>query len=133
MDSDRNILSRWIPQWIRQPPPRNPIPYPVPKNLKWLCQERVLRGYPPCRPRGEYFSLSDEPLQTKKQEYDLRSGKSRRLNSSSGTFSSIRDAARFFNLNESTISSRLGRGWSVNQSLGLCPPPTSESSGRSMQ
>lgn len=52
MDSDRNILRPRIPQWIRQPPPRNPIPYPTPKKLKWLCQERVLRGYPPCRPRG---------------------------------------------------------------------------------
>jgi len=39
MESDRNILSRWVEQWIRQPPPRNPIPYPVPKNLKWFCQE----------------------------------------------------------------------------------------------
>jgi len=54
MESDRNILVGWIEQWIRHPPPRNPIPYPVPKNLKWLCQERVLRGYPPCRHRRAF-------------------------------------------------------------------------------
>lgn len=125
MDSDRNILSRWIPQWIRQPPPRNPIPYPVPKNLKWLCQERVLRGYPPCRSRRKYYNASDEPLQSKRKACDKKNGRSRLLISSAGNFSSIRDAARFFNLNDSTISSRLGRGWSVNQSLGLCPPPAS--------
>ena len=130
MESDRNILVGWIDQWIRQPPPRNPIPYPVPKNLKWLCQERVLRGYPPCRHRCASIGFSSE-LSHSKTEGSVKSrGKSRMLNSSAGTYPSIRDAARFFNLKESTISSRLGRGWSVNQSLGLSPQPSRKTSAR---
>jgi len=130
MESDRNILSRWVEQWIRHPPPRNPIPYPVPKNLKWFCQERVLRGYPPCRPRQRHLGSFNELSQRKTEEGGKSFGKSRLLDSSAGVYPSIRDAARFFNLKESTISSRLSRGWSVNQSLGLCPPPSRKTSAR---
>jgi len=130
MESDRNILSRWVEQWIRQPPPRNPIPYPVPKNLKWFCQERVLRGYPPCRPRQRHSGSFNELSQRKAEAGGKRPRNSRLLVSSAGNYTSIRNAARFFKLKESTISSRLSRGWSVNQSLGLCPPPSRKTSAR---
>ena len=49
MDSDRNIIARWIPQWIRQPPPRNPLPYPIPKNLVLLSQVRTRAGRSACQ------------------------------------------------------------------------------------
>ena len=45
MDSDRNILCGWIDQWIRHPPPRNPIPNPLPENVIILSQERAKRRY----------------------------------------------------------------------------------------
>ena len=45
MESDRNILVGWIDQWIRHPPPRNPIPNPLPNNVLIYALEKDKRGH----------------------------------------------------------------------------------------
>ena len=58
MESDRNILVGWIDQWIRHPPPRNPIPKTPPKNVIILSQERAKRGRRANRGFGSVLFLS---------------------------------------------------------------------------
>ena len=40
VEADRKLIARMIDQWIRHPPPRNPIPDPCPPNVILLKASR---------------------------------------------------------------------------------------------
>ena len=53
---------------------------------------------------------------------DRKAHNATQLLSSSGSFSSIRDASKKLRINEQTIAARLRAGWSVDEAIGLALP-----------